>query len=78
MSRKEKQCTQAQADTSKSMNKQEAVLRYKTSMAVFKSWHRKGAISDTDLQTINVLLAERYNLSSSSIYFENDLLYRKK
>lgn len=78
MSRKEKQCTQSQVDALRSMNKQEAVLRYKTSMAVFKSWHRKGAISDADLQAINMLLAERYNLSSTSIYFENDLLYRKK
>ena len=32
------------------MSKDEAILRYKSAMAVFKNWRTNGIISDDDLQ----------------------------
>ncbi len=58
------------------MNRDEAILRYKTAMAVFKTWLANGAISDDDLQAINAVIAQKYGLSSSSIFLENDLIYK--
>ena len=59
------------------MSKENAILRYKTSMAVFKSWLIEGVISDADLLEINTMLAHKYGLSSCSIFLENDLLCKK-
>lgn len=50
------------------MSKDEAILRYKMAMAVFKSWLLEGVISDADLQAINAMLAQKYGLSSRSIF----------
>ena len=60
------------------MSKEEAILRYKTSMAVFKKWRSEGVINDADLLAIDTLLAEKYGLSSCSIFLENDLLCGEK
>ena len=60
------------------MSKDEAILRYKSAMAVFKNWHANGIISDDDLQSIDTILAQKYGLSSCSIYLENDLLCKEK
>lgn len=60
------------------MSKEEAVLRYKASMALFKKWFAEGIISEVDLMTIETVLAEKYSLSSSSIYLEKDLLCKEK
>ena len=59
------------------MSKDEAILRYKSAMAVFKNWHANGIISDDDLQSIDTILAQKYGLSSCSIYLENDLLCKE-
>ena len=59
------------------MNKDEAILRYKTAMAVFKKWHTEGSITDADLLALSTKLARKYGLSSYSIYLENDLLYNE-
>ena len=56
------------------MSKDDAILRYKAAMAVFKNWLATGVISDTDLLEINTILAQKYGLSSCSIFLENDLL----
>lgn len=56
------------------MSKEDAVLRYKTAMAVFKSWLAASVISDADLMEINTILGQKYGLSSCSIFLENDLL----
>ena len=56
------------------MSKEDAILRYKAAMAVFKSWLAEGAISDADLLEINTILAQKYGLSTHSIFLENDLL----
>ena len=60
------------------MSKEEAILRYKISMAVFKKWRSEGVITDADLLVIDTLLAEKYGLSSCSIFLENDLLCGEK
>ena len=59
------------------MSKEDAILRYKTSMAVFKNWLVTGVISATDLLEINAILAQKYGLSSHSIFLENDLLCKE-
>ena len=56
------------------MSKADAILRYKASMAVFKSWLAAGVISDADQLEINTILAQKYGLSTRSIFLENDLL----
>ena len=60
------------------MSKEEAILRYKAAMAVFKSWFAEGVISDDDLLAIDTMLAQKYGLSSRSIFLENDLLCKEK
>ena len=55
------------------MSKEDAVLRYKAAMAVFKSWLTEDVISDADLLKISTMLAQKYGLSSCSIFLENDL-----
>jgi hypothetical protein len=60
------------------MNKETAILGYKTAMSVFKGWRQHGWISDEELSAIDTMLARKYGLSSCSIYRENDLLFRAK
>ena len=59
------------------MSKGDAILRYKTAMSIFKNWLATGIISATDLLEINTILAQKYGLSSCSIFLENDLLYEE-
>ena len=56
------------------MSKEDAILHYKVSMAVFKDWLASGVISAADLLEINTSLAQKYGLSTRSIFLENDLL----
>lgn len=55
------------------MSNEDAILRYKTAMAIFKSWLTSDVISDTDLLEIDIILAQKYGLSPYSIFLENDL-----
>ena len=59
------------------MNKEDAILRYKASMAVFKNWLATGVISVTDLLAIDTLIAQKYGLSTRSIFLDNDLLCKE-
>ena len=59
------------------MNKEDAILHYKASMAIFKNWLATGVISATDLLEIDTILAQKYGLSSRSIFLENDLLCKE-
>jgi hypothetical protein len=59
------------------MSKEEALLRYKTSMSIFRQWLASGAITEADLQAIDTIIAPKYGLSSCSIFLENDLLCRE-
>ena len=56
------------------MSKEDSILHYKASMAIFKNWLATGVISATDLLEIDTILAQKYGLSSRSIFLENDLL----
>ena len=56
------------------MSKGDAILRYKAAMSIFKNWLATGVISATDLLEINTILAQKYDLSTRSIFLENDLL----
>jgi len=56
------------------MGKEEAVLRYKTSMSVFKKWAADGLFSADELLAIDTIIADKYGVSLSSIYRENELL----
>ena len=56
------------------MSKGDAIFRYKTAMSIFKNWLATGVISVTDLLEINTILAQKYGLSTRSIFLENDLL----
>jgi hypothetical protein len=60
------------------MSKEEAIFRYKAAMSVFKNWLSEGAISEDDLLAIDTMLAQKYGLSSCSIFLENDLLCKEK
>lgn len=60
------------------MSKDEAILHYKATMAIFKKWHADGIITDDELGQINLAIAEKYSLSFRSIYLEKDLLCREK
>ena len=59
------------------MSKADAILRYKTAMSIFKNWLATGVISATDLLEINTILAQKYGLSTRSIFLENDLLCKE-
>ena len=59
------------------MSKEDAILRYKASMVVFKNWLAEDVISDADLLEIDTILAQKYGLSTCSIFLENDLLCKE-
>ena len=59
------------------MSKGDAIFRYKTAMSIFKNWLATGVISATDLLEIDTILAQKYGLSSHSIFLENDLLCKE-
>ena len=59
------------------MDKQDAVMRYKAAMAVFKGWRDDGLITQEELLAIDTRLAAKYGLSSCSIYRENGLIKPK-
>ena len=56
------------------MTREEAILRYKAAMAVFKSWLAGGLITADNLSAIDTKLAQKYGLSTRSIYLERNLL----
>ena len=56
------------------MTKNEAVMHYKAAMAVFRKWLEGGLISPGSFAEIEAAIAEKYGLSSSSIYRENSVI----
>jgi len=52
------------------MSKVEAVMYYKTSMSIFRQWRKNGLISREELMAIDTIIAEKYGISSCSIYRE--------
>jgi len=53
------------------MTKGEALIYYKTSMSIFKQWRKSGLISKEELMVIDTIIAEKYGISSCSIYRES-------
>ena len=52
------------------MSKQEAIMHYKAAVAVFKKWLEAGFISAEEFAIIDTNTAEKYGISSTSIYRE--------
>ena len=50
------------------------LMLYKTSMNQAKTMFEKGFISADDYSEINTILADKYGLSSCSIFLENELI----
>lgn len=44
------------------------IIHYQIAMAVFRKWLNEGIICDGDLERIEAIIAEKYGLSSCSIY----------
>lgn len=53
------------------MGKQEAVLRYKAAMSVFKKWFADRIINEKELLEIDTIISKKYGLSLASIYRQN-------
>ena len=50
------------------VSKQQASIHYRTAMAVFRKWLAEGIITEEELTTIGILMAQKYGLPSHSIY----------
>lgn len=50
------------------MSREEAIIHYKTAATVFRKWLAEGLISEDELAIIDAAIAQKYGLSSSSIY----------
>lgn len=48
--------------------KKTAIILYKATVVVFKKWLAQGLISQTEYDIIDTIIAEKYGLSSCSIY----------
>lgn len=51
-----------------------SVLRYKSAMAVIERWLKNGLISEGEYTKIETIIAEKYGISSCSIYRSNCLI----
>jgi len=53
------------------MDKALAIIHYTAAMAVFKKWLAVGIIHEAELIKIEAAIAEKYGLSTRSIYRQN-------
>jgi hypothetical protein len=53
------------------MSKQEAIMHYKAALSVFCKWLETGLITAEDFAIISTNTAEKYGISSTSIFFES-------
>jgi lambda repressor-like predicted transcriptional regulator len=51
--------------------RRQAIMAYKSTVAVFRKWLSYGLISQTDYSRIERIIAEKYGLSSCSIWRES-------
>lgn len=51
-----------------------SVLHYKSAMALIEHWLKKGLISEGEYAEIDTIIAEKYGISSCSIYRSNCLI----
>jgi len=50
------------------MSKALAIIHYKTAIRIFREWLAEGIISADELTRIDTAIAQKYGLSSYSIY----------
>lgn len=50
------------------MSKIQAIIHYQTAMSVFKKWLEEEIIRNEDFIKIEAIIAEKYGLTSRSIY----------
>jgi len=50
------------------MSGYEALICYKATISAFEQWHASGFISEAELRQIDTIIAEKYGISSRSIY----------
>jgi hypothetical protein len=50
------------------MSREECVMHYKAAIAVFKQWLEEGYITAEEFAIISTNTAEKYEISSTSIY----------
>ncbi len=50
------------------MNKERGIIYYTAALAVFRKWLAEGIITEEELIKIETMIAEKYGLSSCSIY----------
>lgn len=50
------------------MSNQRAIIHYLVALDVFRKWLDKGIINTKEMREAEALIAEKYNLSSDSIY----------
>lgn len=50
------------------MNKEWAIIHYRTAMAVFRKWLTDGVITEEELTRVDAAIAGKYGLSPRSIY----------
>lgn len=48
----------------------EAIMRYKTAMSVFKEWHKNSIINSNELASISQMIAQKHGISLCSIFLE--------
>ncbi len=53
------------------MSKSLTVIYYNAAMAIFRKWFAAGIINESELAKIETFIAEKYGLSSCSIYRKN-------
>ena len=51
-----------------------SVLRYKSVMSIVEKWLKNGLISEGEYAEIDTIIAEKYGISSCSIYRPNCLI----
>jgi hypothetical protein len=56
------------------MTKQDAVVRYRATLAVYKSLQKSGLLLASELCALETMLCEKCGLSLSSIYRDTDLI----
>jgi hypothetical protein len=56
----------------------EDIIRFQTSLAVFKMMDKAEVISHNDFLKVESLLANKYCIKKGSIYRENDLIFSRK
>ncbi|MDP3486516.1 MAG: hypothetical protein Q8S19_01105 [Bacillota bacterium] len=53
------------------MSKEQAIIHYKTAVAVFRKWLAEGIISEEELAKVDAAIADKYGLHPCSIYRQN-------